>query len=258
MTQNVAQAGTGLRAVSAALLVAALGAAPAAAGDRALIDFIGYSEDGRYFAFEEFGLQDGSGFPYSTIYVVDLPAHKWVSGSPYRITLETEDADVSDARDAAFELAEPKLDELEIDEPAFVIAVNGDGEPTPELPPPAINPGDGQALTFGRPGYGLGEVIEPRTLLLETYHLDSPEDCEAFMGEEAFGFALILEGDEIYRDEGPLPASRGCPHGYKIYAVVSPAEWSLAQGAGLVAIISNYPHGFEGPDRRFLAVPLPQ
>ena len=50
------------------------------AGDRALIDLIGYSEDGRIFAFEEFGIQDGSGFPYSNIYVVDLPADKWAYG----------------------------------------------------------------------------------------------------------------------------------------------------------------------------------
>ena len=35
---------------------------PALAGDRALIDVIGYSQDTDYFAFEEFGIQDGSGF----------------------------------------------------------------------------------------------------------------------------------------------------------------------------------------------------
>jgi predicted secreted protein len=39
----------------------ALAATPALAGDRALIDYIGFSPDARYFAFEEFGIQDGSG-----------------------------------------------------------------------------------------------------------------------------------------------------------------------------------------------------
>ena len=41
---------------------------PALAGDAALADFIGFSEDGQTFAFEEYGIQDGSGFAYSTIY----------------------------------------------------------------------------------------------------------------------------------------------------------------------------------------------
>ena len=42
---------------------------------------------------------------------------------------------------------------------------------------------------------------------------------------------------------------------YRIYAVVMPADFGGLQNAG-VAIISTYPFGFEGPDRRFIAVPL--
>ncbi len=55
---------TGLRRAFAALLLgaAACAAVPTLAGDRALIDVIGYSDDLRYLAFEEFGVQDGSGF----------------------------------------------------------------------------------------------------------------------------------------------------------------------------------------------------
>ena len=45
---------------------------PAVAGDRAMIDFIGYSQDMRYFAYEEYGVSDGVGLAYSTIYIVDL------------------------------------------------------------------------------------------------------------------------------------------------------------------------------------------
>ena len=71
MKPNVGMAGTARLAAASAGLALLL-AAPAVAGDRALADFIGFSEDGRYFAFEEYGVQDGSGFPYSTIYVIDL------------------------------------------------------------------------------------------------------------------------------------------------------------------------------------------
>ncbi|HHY48378.1 MAG TPA: DUF2259 domain-containing protein [Alphaproteobacteria bacterium] len=245
MRPNVVTRGTVRLAASLALAPLA---APALAGDRAGIGYLGYSEDGRYFAFEEFGVQDGSGFPYANIYVVDLPADRWVSGTPFRVTLDDEDADVEDARDAAREQAAARLDELAIVEAADPIAVNGDGEP---------GAAGGNELVFGRPGYGLEPVDAAtiRTLALDVFPLEPAADC-AVIDNEVFGFALRLDGTEVHRDAGPLPRSRGCAQGYRIHAVVRPAGWSQAPG-GTVAIIATYPFGFEGPDRRFLAVPLP-
>jgi predicted secreted protein len=49
-----------------------------------------------------------------------------------------------------------------------------------------------------------------------------------------------------------LPKSRGCPVDYRLYAVVAPFQ----QLAPRIAFVSLYRYGFEGPDRRFLAVPL--
>lgn len=89
MTRNVVRMVSGRLAASAVTLMLA---APAMAGDRALIDFIGFSEDGQYFAFEEFGVQDGSGFPYSNIYVLDVSADSWVDGTPVRVQLDDEGA----------------------------------------------------------------------------------------------------------------------------------------------------------------------
>ena len=43
----------------------------AQAGDFAKREIHGFSVDGGLFAFEEYGVQDGSGFPYSNIYVID-------------------------------------------------------------------------------------------------------------------------------------------------------------------------------------------
>jgi predicted secreted protein len=237
-----------VRPAASLIVLAGICATPAFAGDRAMIDFIGYSPDGQYFAFEEYGSQDGSGFPYSNIYVIDLKADKWVSGTPYRVLLQDEDADVGDARDGAADLAEAKFEELDIGDAAYPIAINGDGEP---------GANEGHELEYGYPGYGLSPVQEDsrHTLTLETFPLDSPEDCEGYIGEKALGFSLSQDGDEIYADEGTLPKTRGCTQGYKIYAVVRPAEWSLAP-TGTLAIISSYPFGFEGPDRRFLVVPL--
>ena len=78
MQPNAAQAGMARPGASIVGLCALmLLATPAFAGDRALVDIIGYSENANYFAFEEFGIQDGSGFAYSNIYVVDLETDSW-------------------------------------------------------------------------------------------------------------------------------------------------------------------------------------
>jgi len=246
MKPNAAPAGMARLGASLAL-ASALAASPAAAGDRALIDFIGYSEDGRYFAFEEFGIQDGSGFAYSSVYVVDLPADKWVSGTPVRVVLEDDAAGPAAARTEAREQAAATLDKLEISAPVHLIALNGDGEP-----------GDGLSLEFGAVGYGPGELQSAHTLSLEIFDATSPEDCMSFLGEAPKGYALLLEGEggsrQLHRDAGMLPRSRGCPVTYRIYGVVARPDTGSLDDA--VAIVSVYPFGFEGPDRRFIAVPL--
>src|SRR4051812_24371251 len=77
-----------LAAAIAALIILAL---PALAGDRASLNIIGYSEDGRYFAFEELGEFDGVGGYYAHIFVVDLSDDSWVKGTPYSFE-ETDDS----------------------------------------------------------------------------------------------------------------------------------------------------------------------
>ena len=233
MQPNVATRAMARLAASAALVLGL--AAPAVAGDRALIDFIGYSADGRYFAFEEFGVQDGSGFPYATVYVIDLPADRWVAGSPYRARLEGEDDTVGEVRAAARELARETLDRLEVTVGAYPIAVNGDGEPDAAA----------YGLRFGTPGYGLDGVRDEHLLTLETVPLAAGMDCSIVDGE-VYGFVLSLDGEELHRDSGTLPRSRGCPLDYRLHAVVQPPDWLFGVPAQRVAIIAIHPFGFEG------------
>ncbi len=246
MKPNVVKRGMARRAASAIAMTLCL-AAPALAGDRALIDIVGYSPDNRYFAFEEYGIQDGSGFPYATVYVVDIEADKWVAGSPFRARLDDESAALADARAEAGALARGTIDDLAITEPASFIALNGDGAPV-----------DGMSLDFGAVGYGPGEVVDESRLDLQIFEAAAPGDCATFVEAGTRGFALTLDTQgqqrELHRDGATLPASRGCATTYRIYGVVAPAAGGSLEGG--VAIVSNYPFGFEGPDRRFLAVPL--
>ncbi len=250
MTLKGAQAASVRLAVSSFALLAGT-IAPALAGDRALFDPIGYSADGRYFAFEEFGIQDGSGFAYSNIYVIDIPADSWAEGTPIRLRLDDEGEPMIAVREQNRAEAEPVLSGLEIAVPAEIIALIGDGAFDPEA----------AALDFGLPGYGPGQVRESFTLGLETFDMPGAragtEPCETYLDGPAQGYALTLAGDgefrELHRDSR-LPQSRGCVVTYRLHGVVAPMN-AQDLDAGL-AIISTYPFGFEGPDRRFLAVPL--
>jgi predicted secreted protein len=245
MKPDAARAVMARLAASAATLLALT--LPAMAGDRALIDYVGFSADFRYFAFEEFGIQDGSGFAYSNIYVVDLQTDSWVIGTPVRVQAESEETSLVDIRAEAARLAAGHVDEFDLTVPVEIAAMIGDGVPDT----------DAATLDFGAPGYLPGAVSGNYRLELTTYETTAVSPCEDWFGVNPKGYALTItdKGGErlIHRDAG-LPRSRGCPLDYRLHSVLMPFEGATLSNA--VAIISVYPGGFEGPDRRFLAVPL--
>ena len=75
-----------MRSVIAALSLFAAG--PAAAGDAAELGILGFSADGGVFAFEEYGIQDGSGFPYSSIFIIDTAKDAFIPGTPIRVRID--------------------------------------------------------------------------------------------------------------------------------------------------------------------------
>jgi len=234
------------RAWVSGLLALALTAGPAMAGDRALIDLIGYSADANYLAFEEYGIQDGSGFAYSNIYLVNLVEDAWVVGTPFRLQAGDETTGLPQVRAELMAKASETLATLRIEVPAVPLALNGDGAPGP-----------GQALEFGLPGYGLNPIEDIVGLELSSFPTTSTAPCVEWFSAEPLGYQLSItaagETSVRHRDTA-LPRSRGCPLNYRLYGVVAP--YMAASTANAVAIISVYSYGFEGPDRRFIAVPL--
>jgi predicted secreted protein len=232
--------------VTMALLAATAG--PALAGDRALIDYLGFSDDFRYFAFEEFGVQDGSGFAYSNIYIVDLSTDSWVVGTPIRVQADSEEKRLFNVRAEAANIAFDFVEDYGLTVPVEIAALIGDGVPDP----------DAKSLEFGAPAYNAGTVSGDYRLELEAFVTTATSPCAEWFGFDAKGYQLSISdgGNErlIHRDAAGLPRSRGCPMDYRIHSVVMPFMAPTLSHA--VAIISVYPGGFEGPDRRFLAVPL--
>ena len=94
-----------MRRLLFAVLALCLATGAASAGDYADRTIIGFSPDGAYFAFEEYGVQDGSGFPYANIYVVDTATDSWVAGTPIRVMVQDETASLASVRFNAYEQA---------------------------------------------------------------------------------------------------------------------------------------------------------
>jgi predicted secreted protein len=239
--------GAAWRRIVAATCLMAAGAGPAAAGDRALLDLIGYSHDLRYLAFEEYGVNDGIETAFSNIYIVDLGNGDFTGGSPFRAEAdENEQQPLAEIRARTADAAKAALGSLQVDTPVDIDALSGDG---------VLGPAS--EMRFGLPVYGLEPATTQGdyTLSLETF--DIPETaCTGSVGTARQGFALKLSGDgparELHRDT-TLPEWRECPVGYRLYAIVTPHQGDLSAGA---AIVAAYPFGFEGPSRRFVAVPL--
>jgi predicted secreted protein len=237
-----------LARLAASLLTAfLLSVAPSQAADRALLNMLGYSQDGDYFAFEEFGIQDGSGFAFSTVYVVDLKHDKWTYGTPFSVVAEDEGKPLSAVRAEALAKAKSKLDEYAIGVPVQILSLIGDGAAASSglrvdwSTPACCGPGQTQADEY--------------SLILETRGIGSDDDYCKDMSP--VGFNLYYQDQtgrtELHIDGDVLPKSRRCTLDYRIYAVVQPFE---AFSGRRVAVIATYPFGFEGVDRRFLVVPI--
>lgn len=230
------------------LIVTFLTVGSAIAADRAEFDLIGYSPDGRYFAFEEYGIQDGSGFSYSAIFILDVANDQWVGGAPHRFVADEENVPISAARMAARDMAQSAFEDFDISQPARLLALTGDGELEP----------DALVMEFGMPGFeGPSAFLPTHALSMGIYPAPSGSACEDYMGEPANGLKLILTYDGVAKtlmEDERIPTSRGCPKTYRPTAIVVPfGAYDFAHG---VAIISVWKFGFEGLDRRFIAVPL--
>ena len=235
-----------MRAASLALL-ACLAAAggPAVAGDWSERTILGFSADGATFAFEEFGVQDGSGFPFANVYVIDTATDAWVKGTPVRVRVEDETVNLDEVRAKALEDAEAVIAARGgLDGRYRIVASN----------PPTELSADPYAVRF-LPDLYANLPDAAWDLTLTPLPMPEGQACASF--GPVFGFRLDLAGPDgsrhVLHEDRSLPASRSCPIDYAITDVIV----SRADGRGppvLVVLLNLIRQGFEGPDRRYLAV----
>ncbi|MEO9526156.1 DUF2259 domain-containing protein [Roseibium sp.] len=236
--------------LGAAALLAAFTLVPAAvAGDTAELQLLGFSKTGDVFAFEQYGVQDGSGFPYSEIFVIDVIGDTWVPPSPFRLRKDVE-AGSGEAGDSA--LSQTRAENRLAAQPLLQdTAVAGKGRTMAFNPRTELTSDPHKMLVAARDTVQPGD--DPIDLTLSQYALPDAQ-CQGY-GAETRGFRLTMVRGGVTRtlnEDSAVPASRNCPLAYRIERFVTHfPEHAPPVFAVLIQMDSL---GFEGPDRRYLAI----
>jgi predicted secreted protein len=216
------------------------------AGDYATLNVIGFSKDGRYLAFEEYGTQDGSGFPYSTIYFIDTQRNAY-AGPSVAVRLEKETASETMARKRSALLATKKLRQLGIikGNTGKVVVSHLMTDQTFD---DASDDKKANLVKFAEEVQSMHREGDYELLLTPIPAKDN--DCEVYGDVFMLDLKLTNKTDDtstFLQKDTSLPKSRGCPLSYRIQDVYLYQDF--------IAVFANvFTQGFEGPDMRFLAV----
>ncbi|MEI8716000.1 DUF2259 domain-containing protein [Mesorhizobium sp. ISC11] len=215
------------------------------AGDVAELEILGFTKDGSVFAFEEYGVQDGSGFPYANRYYIDTSTDSFLKGTPIRVRLEDENAKLDAVRLQARQKGEAIVSQAELDANRGITAgFNPVTELSADPHRMAVNP---------RPIFT--PVDPPLEFRLDEFGMNNADGCESQGEINSFRLLRIEAQDggttKLLHEDKAIPKSRGCPNGYRIGAVQTFSMDSLSAYAVLIAVRQ---YGFEGPDFRWIAV----
>ena len=233
------------------LLLAGFATGTAYAGDAAALHVFGFSPDGKRFAYEESGIEDGSGFSFDRIIIIDVPEATIAWTALARVTQdragerEFDQARVALRRGADLALQNDKLSGYR----AHPVAQDSSVHPFDYLSDDVMWPACHDGKT---------------RLYLPAKAGDARSSIEIVVPKSPFALGQIavtmLRNGRRPVSLAPLPMPRGEPSTYASLAAayVSPVEGSQKS---VVAIINECHQGFEGPDRRFMAtlatVPAP-
>lgn len=229
-----------------ALGLLAAATVPTLAADSSTFAILAYSDDSRYFAYEEFSIGDEGTPPHASVGIVDLTTGGHVDGSPW-FAGDNEDATLTDLRLDVLNRSSLAMGTAGVGTYGHFLALNGDGER-----------GTGGSLTFALPQGADPDALGPdytlNVLLLPQL---ADDRCSADYGGGAVGFAIMLTGPgdsrEIYRQDAAAGAEE-CLRQVRLYGVIQPYNGGDLET--LVAIVSLYTVGFEGYDRRFMVIPV--
>jgi len=220
------------------------------AGDYSTRNIIGFSKDGKFLAFEEYGTHDGSGFPYVRIYFINVEKNSYAS-APYKLVIENEKATESTVRNKARIATAKKLRELKIIRGNMGKQVISrlmtdltvkDDEGDIETAPVELRFAEEIGSMYRRGDY---------TLKLTPTETPPSKDCDGH-GYPILKLELTLRNNEtnetkILQKDNDIPKSRGCVVLYRVQDV-------FVYERNVLVFISVFTPGFEGPDMSYIVV----
>lgn len=241
-------------------------ASAAWAGDAAARRIIGFSPDGNYFAFEQYGTLDAgaSNSGYSQVDIIDTRTDAFVGGKPILVVDESEEATLTleQARAQAAAKAAPILAK-------YAVASRGEQTASDKFtfPDEMVAYNDISRLEQVSQKWlsPLYDQLDISTIQLDQILASSTTDCSANfdatqqgdISGKALGFRLTLQGQDgkpfkVLHEDKTVPGSRNCPTSYSLSESY---EFTPAgKPAVIVVLVQRFSQGFEGRDRRFIAV----
>ncbi|MEP6565375.1 MAG: DUF2259 domain-containing protein [Mesorhizobium sp.] len=245
------------------------------AGDGAAVDPTGFSKDGRYFAFEQYGTESVSGMDYSLTDVLEVASGKSVDGMPLVVDMTTvDDSLLQDPnqdsllviRQQAKRQAAPVLERFGIyvgsgtqvglvaasrsRETTLAIADETDGRQSPVVT--ALQQAAIATMPLDPSVFGAGARIELYEMPFDT----AVANCSDYgYSGKSFTLALLRDGKpSLALGTASLPRADddSCPLGFGL--AEAQALRLTDNSVALVVLVQRFEYIMEGPDRRFTAV----
>ena len=209
-----------------------------ARGDEASYSIIGFSEDGRYLAYQTGGMYEGGPVYWSKIFFIDVHHNTWAA-PPVSFTGDGEPTTWQAVVDTVRSRADSTLEVLQIVEGnlgrQYVHHMFSDT---------GVDPHNAQFFTGAKLTGGYFEEYE--------LTLDEKEDgaCDDFGPRKKLELfiANLANGEKhlLQRDKR-IPTSRGCPLGYRIADV-------YVHRTNVIVFVNVMTPGWEGRNMRFMCI----
>ncbi|MEY3220558.1 MAG: hypothetical protein RIT27_1915 [Pseudomonadota bacterium] len=207
------------------------------ASDAAQLEIVGFSKNGKFFAYEQFGALEGSGENYADLTILEVDKNDFAI-KPFQQTSMQKSLDV--IRELNKTKAKSKLKELALLKPET-------GNHLLNRPLTDLS-GSPYQVEFSLQPPLAGSSSDVYLLKLETQ--ETNQDC--FGLGKAKIFTLTLQGKtdhqiQTLQKDTQLPSSRGCPLDYRIADI-------YAYQDKIVVFLNMFFMGMEGQNMRYLSV----